>query len=94
MIDRPGGRTVVLVPEAKQGWIIAKAPPADMAEIRKWIERLDRPMTTVTSDTPLSTIENKNQVIQRCLKLHSYSASQMGEIVLPLLTENRLRQRR
>ena len=88
VIDRPGGRTVVLVPEAKQGWIIAKAPPADMAEIRKWIERLDRPMTTVTSDTPLSTIENKNQVIQRCLKLHSYSASQMGEIVLPLLTEN------
>jgi general secretion pathway protein D len=84
----PGGRTIVLTPETKQGWIIAKAAPADITEIRKWIERLDRPVATITSDTPLATIENKNQVIQRCIKLHSYSASQMGEIVLPLLSES------
>jgi hypothetical protein len=84
----PGGRTIILVPEAKQGWIIAKAAPADMATIRSWVERLDRAVATITSDTPLSTIENKNQVIQRCVKLRSYSASQMGEIVLPLLGES------
>ena len=84
----PGGRTIILLPEAKQGWIIAKAAPADMATIRQWVERLDRPVATITSDTPLSTIENKNQVIQRCIKLRSYSASQMGEIVLPLLSES------
>ncbi len=84
----PGGRTIILLPETKQGWIIAKAAPADMATIRSWVERLDRPVATITSDTPLSTIENKNQVVQRCVKLHSYSASQMGEIVLPLLGES------
>ncbi|MCU0915261.1 MAG: hypothetical protein MUC88_11945 [Planctomycetes bacterium] len=84
----PGGRTIILLPEAKQGWIIAKAAPADMPQIRQWIERLDRAITTITDDTPLSTIENKNQVIQRCVKLQSYSASQMGEIVLPLLSES------
>ena len=88
MILGPGGRTIVLVPEAKQGWIIAKASPADIAAIRKWVERLDRAVETITSDTPLTTIENKNQVVQRCIKLHSYSASQMGEIVLPLLSES------
>ena len=88
MIMGTGGRTIVLVPESKQGWIIAKASPNDIAEIRKWVERLDRAVTTITSDTPLSTIENKNQVIQRCIKLQSYSASQMGEIVLPLLSES------
>jgi general secretion pathway protein D len=84
----PGGRTIVLLPETKQGWIIAKAASVDMATIRQWVQRLDRAVTTITSDTPLSTIENKNQVIQRCIKLHSYSASQMGEIVLPLLSES------
>jgi type II secretory pathway component GspD/PulD (secretin) len=87
-IMAPGGRAIILVPEAKQGWIIAKAASADMAAIRQWIQRLDRPVATITSDTPLSTIENKNQVIQRCIKLRSYSASQMSEIVLPLLSES------
>jgi general secretion pathway protein D len=88
LIVGPSGRPITLAPEAKQGWIIAKAVPADLPEIRKWIERLDRAVATITSDTPLSTIENKNQVIQRCIKLHSYSVSQMGEIVLPLLSES------
>lgn len=88
VIAAAGGRTIVLMPEVKQGWIIAKAAPADITAIRQWVERLDRPVQTVTSETSLATIENKNQVIQRCVKLQSYSASQMGEIVLPLLSES------
>ena len=88
VITGTGGKSISLAAEAKQGWIIAKASPDDMAEIGRWIERLDQAVTTVTADTPLSTIENKNQVVQKCIKLESYSPSQMGEIILPLLSES------
>ena len=88
VITGTGGKSITLAAEAKQGWIIAKASPDDMAEIGRWIERLDQAVTTITADTPLSTIENKNQVVQKCIKLESYSPSQMGEIVLPLLSES------
>jgi type II secretory pathway component GspD/PulD (secretin) len=82
------GRPVVLIPETAQGWIIAKASPEDVNEIGEWIERLDRAVPTILADTPLSTIENRHQIVQRCIKLANYSPSQMGEIVLPLLGES------
>jgi general secretion pathway protein D len=88
VITGAAGKSITLAAETKQGWIIAKASPDDMAEIGRWIERLDQAVTTVTADTPLSTIENKNQVVQKCIKLESYSPSQMGEIILPLLSES------
>ncbi|MEN6332814.1 MAG: secretin N-terminal domain-containing protein, partial [Phycisphaerales bacterium] len=88
VITGTGGKSITLASETKQGWIIAKASPDDMAEIGRWIERLDQAVTTITADTPLTTIENKNQVVQRCIKLESYNPSQMGEIVQPLLSES------
>lgn len=88
VITGTGGKSITLASEAKQGWVIAKASPDDMAEIGGWIGRLDQAVPMVTAETPLSTIENKNQVVQRCIKLESFSPSQMGEIVLPLLSES------
>lgn len=88
VIAGTGGRSITLASEAKQGWVIAKASPDDMAEIGRWIERLDQAVPMVTADIPLSTIENKNQVVQRCIKLESFSPGQMGEIILPLLSES------
>ena len=82
------GKSIVLIPETKQGWIIAKASPDGIAEVGRWIERLDRAAATITDDVPLSSIENRNQVVQRCIRLESYSPSQMGEIILPLLSES------
>jgi type II secretory pathway component GspD/PulD (secretin) len=78
-------RPVVLIPEPTQNWVIVKAAPEDVKQIGVWIERLDQAVATLTADTPLSDIENKNQVVQQCIKLANYSPSQMAEIVLPLL---------
>jgi general secretion pathway protein D len=88
VIAGTGGKSITLAAEPKQGWIIAKASPDDMNEIGRWIERLDRAITTITADTPLNTIENRNQVVQRCVKLENYSPSRMSEIILPLLSES------
>jgi general secretion pathway protein D len=82
------GKPIVLIPEDTQNWIIAKASPEDIKRIGPWIERLDQSVPTVAGDMPLSTIENKNQIVQKCFKLHNYSPSQMGEIILPLLGES------
>jgi type II secretory pathway component GspD/PulD (secretin)/beta-lactamase regulating signal transducer with metallopeptidase domain len=38
----PGKQPVVLIPEPKRNWIIAKASAEDMKRIREWIARLDR----------------------------------------------------
>ena len=37
----PSGGPVILIPEPRRKWIIAKASPEDMEQIRKWIEQLD-----------------------------------------------------
>jgi general secretion pathway protein D len=79
---------IVLIPEPKHNWIIAKASPEDIKVIGEWIEKLDKPVSTVLVDYPLVTIENKNQVVQKFFKLECYSPGQMGQIIVPLLTES------
>ena len=81
------GKPIVLIPDDTRNWIIAKASPEDLKRIGPWVERLDQSVPTLSGDTPLNTIENKNQIVQRCIKLRNYSPSQMGEIILPLLGE-------
>jgi len=41
----PTGEPVVLIADAKRKWIIAKASPEDIEQIRKWIDILDRKET-------------------------------------------------
>ncbi|MBN2315323.1 MAG: hypothetical protein JXM79_15450 [Sedimentisphaerales bacterium] len=42
---------------------------------------------TISSDYPLALIDNKDQIVQKFFKLKNYSASQMGQILLPLMGE-------
>ncbi|UCE47916.1 MAG: hypothetical protein JSW47_20250, partial [Phycisphaerales bacterium] len=42
---------------------------------------------TIAADYPLELIENKDQIVQKFFKLKSYSPSQMGQILLPLMGE-------
>jgi len=80
-------RPIVLIPEPKYNWIIAKASAEDMEEIGQWIEKLDKQVPTILIDYPLAKIENKNQVVQKFFKLENYSPTQMGQVVRPLLSE-------
>ena len=77
----------LLIPQPTYNWIIAKATAEDLKKIGEWIDKLDRAVPTVYVDEPLSTIENKNQVVQKFFKLKNYSPSQMSQIVGPLLSE-------
>jgi len=43
---------------------------------------------TVPPEIPLASIENKEQVVQKFFKLTNYSASQMAEVIVPLVDEN------
>lgn len=79
---------IVLIPEPKQNWIIAKASPADIKLIGEWIEKLDKSVQTVITDYPLARIENKNQMVQKFYKLENYNPGQMAQVVGPLLTDN------
>jgi beta-lactamase regulating signal transducer with metallopeptidase domain/type II secretory pathway component GspD/PulD (secretin) len=49
-------------------------------------QRRRRPASLV--DDPLEKIENKNQIVQKLFKLKHYNASQMKQIILPLISEN------
>ena len=82
-----GGATgpMMLIPEPKFNWIIAKASAEDMQEIRKWIERLDQPVPTVIGDDSLDKMENQNQVVQRFLKLKNSNPDRMSSILLPMM---------
>ena len=42
---------------------------------------------TIASDYPLAMIENKDQIVQKFFKLKHFGASQMGQILLPLIGE-------
>jgi general secretion pathway protein D len=42
---------------------------------------------TIASDYPLALIDNKDQIVQKFFKLKNYSASQMGQIIMPLIGE-------
>ena len=77
----------VLIPEPTYSWIVAKATPEDLKQIGAWIEKLDKAVPTVLADRPLSSIENKNQVVQRFYRLQNYSSSQMAQVVGQLLTD-------
>ncbi|MFC1635904.1 secretin N-terminal domain-containing protein, partial [Planctomycetota bacterium] len=77
----------MLIPETTYNWIIAKATAEDMKQIAEWIEKLDKAVPTILVDYPLSTIENKNQVVQKFFRLKNYASTQMAQIVEPLLTE-------
>jgi type II secretion system protein D len=77
----------LLIPQPTYNWIIVKATEADIKKIGEWIEKLDREIPTMHVDQPLANIENKNQVVQKFFKLDNYSASQMSQIVEPLLSE-------
>ncbi len=79
---------IVLIPEPKHNWIIAKASPEDIEVIGEWIEKLDKSVSTVLVDYPLASIENKNQVVQKFFKLENFSPQQMGEVIAPLLSES------
>jgi general secretion pathway protein D len=80
-------RPIMLIPEPKYNWIIAKASAEDMEEIGQWIEKLDKQVPTILVDSPLAKIENKNQVVQKFFKLENYSPTQMSQVVRPLLSE-------
>ncbi|MHC4489002.1 MAG: secretin N-terminal domain-containing protein [Planctomycetota bacterium] len=79
---------IVLIPEPKHNWIIAKASPEDIKIIGEWIEKLDKSVSTVLVDYPLARIENKNQIVQKFFKLENYSPQQMSEVIGPLLGES------
>ncbi len=79
---------IVLIPEPKHNWIIAKASPEDIKIIGEWIKKLDKPVSTVLVDYPLASIENKNQVVQKFFKLENFSPQQMGQVIGPLLGES------
>jgi len=78
----------LLIPETTYNWIIAKATPEDMKQIAEWIEKLDKEVPTILVDYPLSTIENKNQVVQKFFRLKNYGSTEMAQIVDPLLTDD------
>ncbi|MFC1765365.1 secretin N-terminal domain-containing protein [Planctomycetota bacterium] len=80
------GRTLTLIPEPTQNWIIAKAAPEDVNEIADWIERLDTPLPTLTAEDALENLENRNQVVQKFVTLAHYSPSRMAELVRPLMS--------
>jgi len=42
---------------------------------------------TIAADYPLELIENKDQIVQKFFRLKSYSPSQMGQILMPLMGE-------
>ena len=75
----------MLISEPKFNWVIAKASSEDMQEIRKWIERLDKTEPTVVADDSLDKMENRNQVVQRFIKLEHSSPDRMSSILSPLL---------
>ena len=77
----------MLIPETTYNWIIAKATAEDMKQIADWIEKLDKAVPTILVDYPLSTIENKNQVVQKFFRLKNYGSAEMAQIVEPLLTD-------
>jgi type II secretory pathway component GspD/PulD (secretin) len=41
----------------------------------------------ISADTPLALIENKDQVVQKFFNLKNYSPSQMGQILMPMMSE-------
>ena len=77
----------MLIPQTLHNWIIAKATADDMKLIAEWIDKLDKAVPTIFVDDPLSTIENKNQVVRKFFRLENYGSAQMAQIVAPLLTE-------
>ncbi len=83
------GRTpMTLIAEPTNSLIIAKASSEDMEQIRQWISKLDKPVPTITTEYPLASIENKNQVMQYFFRLKNYSPTQMAQVVEPLLSDN------
>ncbi len=42
---------------------------------------------TIAADFPLAMVQNKDQIVQKFFRLKNYSASQMGQILLPLIGE-------
>lgn len=83
-----GGRTMALIPEPRQKWVIAKASAEDLKQIEQWIAKFDTPVPTIMAGEPLSNVENRNQVVQRFVELRSYSPGRMAEIVGPLMGES------
>ena len=84
VVSSPRG-SMILIAEPKFNWIIAKASAEDMQDIRKWIERLDQAVPTVVGEDSLDKMENKNQVVQRFLKLKNTSPDRMSSILAPML---------
>ena len=83
------GRTpAVLIAEPKNNWIIAKATAEDIKLIGEWIEKLDKPVSTVLVDVPLAQMKNKSQIVQKFFKLKNYSPQRMSEVIKPLLGES------
>ena len=77
---------MILIAEPKFNWIIAKASTEDMQEIRTWLERFDQPVPTVAAGESLDKIENKNQIVQRFIKLEHTTPDRMGSILAPMLS--------
>jgi general secretion pathway protein D len=77
----------MLIPETTYNWIIVKATAEDMEQIAGWIDKLDKALPTIFIDEPLSTIENKNQIVRKFFRLENYGSAQMAQIVSPLLTD-------
>ena len=78
---------MLLIPEPRFSWIIAKASSEDIGQIRTWIEKLDKPVPTVTEEESLDKIENRNQIVQRFIKLKHCTVGHMIEIMSPMIGE-------
>ncbi|HSV99024.1 MAG TPA: secretin N-terminal domain-containing protein [Sedimentisphaerales bacterium] len=81
-------KPMLLIPEPRFSWVIAKASSDDLVQIRAWIERLDRPVPTVTEEESLDKIENRNQIVQRFIKLKHCTAGRMAEIISPMIGDS------
>ena len=87
---------IVLIPEPKRSWVIVKAAPADMAQVKEWIRRLDQEgelhsdFTSIQVDH-LSVRELADQVNRTMERLPGYEHNLRANVrILPLEQNNTL----
>ena len=91
-----GDMPIVLIAEPKRKWIIAKAAPAAMEQVKTWIKRLDQEGTAGTEFTPIqvdyvSVRELAEQVNRMMERLPGYEQDLKANVrVLPLEQNNTL----
>lgn len=83
----PTGQPIVLIPEPRRKWIIAKALAEDMKKVQERIEELDRPDATSGG---LETRRDDFEVFKpRIIKLENCDPAQMAALLTALFAEDR-----